>query len=162
MGIEKVVGSEYAVEVIKQNTGKHKPKTIQDVPNPLENTYQDKYNDAAVAEIKNPERSNLNEIQEKMQVAGTTGVRIQKVRETIEAIDNYDGFLLGAYEQIDQISSPMQFKLKDILKVEERIDQLDDTLELGIFTIHRIQQEAAKALRGQANIEPENALALIQ
>ena len=165
METEKVAGPQYFVEFVKQNADKHKPKTVQDEPSPpslLENTYEDKYNDAAAAEIKNSGRSDPDEDQEKIQVYDTPGSMLQKFRESIEAIRNYDGFTLGVYEKIDQFPSLMQFKLKDFLKIEEQISQSEDTLEANTFTIHRIRQEVAKALKGQANIEPEKALTLIR
>ncbi|MBW8003250.1 MAG: hypothetical protein FVQ80_14735 [Planctomycetes bacterium] len=84
------------------------------------------------------------------------------IREAIKAIKDYDGFMIGIHDKIEEYSSQMQFQIEDILKVEEQISQLNDMLELSAFTIRRVRQDAAKALRGQANIEPEKALALLQ
>ena len=83
------------------------------------------------------------------------------IRKAIEAINSYDGFMIGVHDRIEEVSTQMQFKIEDILKVEERINNFDEVLELSVFTISRIRQDAAKALRGQANIESEKAFALI-
>lgn len=143
IGIEKVTGYDYTVKNITQNTDKL--KITQKQTNQQDNTYSD----VAVAEIENPDLTN------------NPNSMLQKIKEEIEAIKNYDGFLLGIDEQIEQVTTNMQFKLEDILKVEERIAQLNDASELGAFTLQRILSEAYKALRCQANTNSEKVLNLI-
>lgn len=87
---------------------------------------------------------------------------LEKIRREIKAINEFDWFLLGIRERIEEVTTNIQFGLEDILKVESNMADLNSTLELGIFTMQRIMDEAAKALRAQANVEPSKALQLLR
>lgn len=87
---------------------------------------------------------------------------LEKIKREIKAINEFDWFLLGIRERIEEVTTNIQFGLEDILKVESNMANLNSTLELGIFTMQRIMDEAAKALRAQANVEPSKALQLLR
>jgi len=52
----------------------------------------------------------------------------------------------------------MQFRLKQILDVEQHMAEINRAWELGIYTVARIRDETVKALQGQANTDPDRAL----
>ncbi|MHC4423772.1 MAG: flagellin N-terminal helical domain-containing protein [Planctomycetota bacterium] len=87
---------------------------------------------------------------------------VEKIREEIEAIRDYDGFLLGVKEKVEDVKTLMQFELENILEVAENVTERNMNLELGAFSLVRVAEEARKALRGQANVTSNTALKLLR
>lgn len=85
----------------------------------------------------------------------------QKIKKEIQAIMDYDGFLLGVEKKIESFTTMMAFELQDILKVEEHVAEKNMTLELAKFSLARVQENLRKALHGQANVSPDAAAALL-
>lgn len=119
----------------------------------------------------------------------------ERIREEVEAINEFEGFLLGVKEQLEDVTTMMQFELmqtmdfgegitdefllgvKEQLKevatlmqfglgqvtdVEKNITEQHMNLELNIFSVSRIVEEAHKALRGQANLDENRTLQLLK
>lgn len=85
----------------------------------------------------------------------------KKIEREIQAIMDYDGFLLGVEKKIDSFTTLMAFELQDVLEVEKCIAEKNMTLEVAKFSLARIQQDMNKALRGQANVSSAAAAALL-
>ena len=85
-----------------------------------------------------------------------------KLTKEIEAINSFDGFMLGVHDKIEKFSRHTEFGLEQVLDVEHRIAELHDTLELYKFTLKRIKAEALKALRCQGNLGPQRVLRLLK
>ena len=83
---------------------------------------------------------------------------LERLKKEIEAIIAFEGFLLGVHKEIDEYTNFMQFRLKQILDVEHHMAEINRVLELGIYTVARMRDDVAKALRGQANTDPDRAL----
>lgn len=90
-----------------------------------------------------------------------TNTLSQKIKKEIQAIMDYDGFLLGVEKKIESFTTMMAFELQDILKVEEHVAEKNMTLELAKFSLARVQENLRKALHGQANVSPDAAAALL-
>ena len=84
------------------------------------------------------------------------------LRSEIEAINSYDGFMLGVHDKIEEFIEHTEFGLKQVLDVEQNIVELHETLEVYKFTLTRIQAEAHKALRCQGNLGPNRVLNLLR
>lgn len=84
------------------------------------------------------------------------------LREEIEAINSYDGFLLGVQEKIEKFTTQAEFELKQILDVEQSIAEQNSTLEIAKFTLRRIHMEQVKALRNPMKLDPERVLYLLK
>jgi len=52
----------------------------------------------------------------------------------------------------------VEFSLKQIPEVEQHMAKINKVLELGIYTVARMRDDVVKALRGQANTDPDRAL----
>jgi hypothetical protein len=85
-----------------------------------------------------------------------------KLADEINAINSFDGFLLGVHDKIEKFSRHTEFGLEQILEVEQHIAKLHETLELYKFTLKRIIAEALKALRCQGNLGPQRVLDLLR
>ena len=85
----------------------------------------------------------------------------KKIKREIQAIMDYDGFLIGVEEKIESFTTLMAFELQDLLEVEEYMAEKNMTLELAKFTLVRVLQDMRKALWGQANVSPAAAAALL-
>ena len=83
---------------------------------------------------------------------------LERLKKEIEAIIAFEGFLLGVHKEIDEYTNFMQFRLKQILDVEHHMAEINKVLELGIYTVARMRDDVLKALRGQANTDPNRAL----
>lgn len=86
---------------------------------------------------------------------------LEYVKRSIREIVDNDGFLLGVEKQLDAFSTLMAFELRDVLNVEDNIAEKNMTQEVGKFSLGRVLQDMHKALRGQANVSPEAAAALL-
>jgi len=86
---------------------------------------------------------------------------LEKIKRAIREIIENDGFLLGVKEKLDAFTTLMAFDLRDVLSVEEYMAEKNMTLELGKFSLVRVQEDMRKALRGQANVNPDAASALL-
>lgn len=89
------------------------------------------------------------------------GEMLKKFRKEIEAIDSFEGFLLGVHDKIVEFTKNTEFNLNQILEMERKIAEQNENSELGKFSLSRIRQEALKALRCQANVNPNKALKLL-
>ncbi len=87
---------------------------------------------------------------------------LERIKEEIKIINSYAGFLIGVKKKIENITTTMQFGLPDVVKVEEHMQQARDMLEVEVFSLRRITEEAYRALRGQANVEPDSAARLLE
>ena len=85
----------------------------------------------------------------------------KKIKREIQAIMDYDGFLLGVEEKIESSTTLMEFELQDVLEVEEHMTEKNMTLELAKFSLSRVLQDIHKALQGQANVSPAAAARLL-
>ena len=85
----------------------------------------------------------------------------KKIKREIQAIVDYDGFLLGVEKKIESFTTLMAFELQDLLEVEENMAEKNMTLELAKFTLARVLQDTRKALHGQANVSPAAATVLL-
>ncbi len=85
----------------------------------------------------------------------------KKIKREIQAIMDYDGFLIGVEEKIESFTTLMAFELQDLLEVEENMAEKNMTLELAKFTLARVLQDMRKALYSQANVSPATAAALL-
>ncbi|UCC97031.1 MAG: hypothetical protein JSW66_14440 [Phycisphaerales bacterium] len=82
-------------------------------------------------------------------------------REEISEIQSFDGFLLGVYEKFEEFRPQAEFDLHQVRDVEEHMAKVNSDLELGIFMLARVREEALRALRCQENPEPERVLKLL-
>jgi hypothetical protein len=87
---------------------------------------------------------------------------VRWLRSEIEAINSFDGFLLGVHDKIEKFEKHTQFGLEQILDVEKHNAELYESLELYKFTLRRIQADALKALRCQGNLGPQRVLHLLK
>ena len=87
---------------------------------------------------------------------------VTKLRKEIEAINSYDGFLIGVHDKIDEFSKNTEFSLDQVLDVEKRIAKLHEKLELSKFSLPRVKAEAFKVVRCQGNLGPMRALHLLR
>ena len=85
----------------------------------------------------------------------------KKIRNQIQAILDYDGFLLGVEEKLQSARTLMAFELQDILEVEEHMARTNMTLELAKFSLARVLQDARLALASQAHVTAAAAVALL-
>ena len=85
----------------------------------------------------------------------------KKMKREIQAIMDYNGFLIGVEEKIESFTTLMAFELQDLLEVEEHMAQKNMTLELAKFTLARVLQDMRKALHGQAHVSPAAAAVLL-
>ncbi len=89
------------------------------------------------------------------------GETLKKIRKEIEAINSFEGFLLGVHDKIVEFTKLTEFNLNQITEIERNIIEQNENSELGRFSLSRIRQEALKALRCQANVNPNKALKLL-
>lgn len=83
------------------------------------------------------------------------------IKKVIAAINEYSGFLIGVENEIESVTTLMQFKLQDILNVERNITERNMSLELGVFSLTRTQEKLRKALRCQEEIDTDKAVELL-
>jgi flagellin len=86
---------------------------------------------------------------------------LKRIKAEIEAIKEFEGFLLGVRERLEDVTTSMQFELEDVMQVEGHIADFNMATELGIFTLRRVTEEAYKSLRGQVNIKSSKAVQLL-
>ncbi len=85
----------------------------------------------------------------------------EKIKRQIQAIMDYDGFLLGVEEKIASFTTLMTFELQDLLEVEEHMAEKNMSLEVARFSLARVLQDMREALQGQANVSPAAAASLL-
>jgi hypothetical protein len=85
-----------------------------------------------------------------------------KLADEINAINSFDGFLLGVHNKIEKLPRHSRFGLAQVLDVEQYKLQFYKALELYKFTLIRIKTEAIKALQGQGNLGPQRVLHLLK
>lgn len=90
------------------------------------------------------------------------GKLVTKLRREIEAINSFDGFLIGVHNRIEEFSKNTEFDLDQVLDVEKRIAKLNETLELSKFSLPRVKAEAFKMLRCQGQLGPMRVLNLLR
>jgi hypothetical protein len=84
------------------------------------------------------------------------------LRDEIQAINSFEGFLLGVHDKIEKFTEQAEFGLEQILDIEQNMSKRNSTLEIGKFSLVRIHMERLKALRGQGNLESERVLRLLK
>lgn len=83
------------------------------------------------------------------------------LRDAIEAINSFDGFLLGVHEKIEKFKTQAEFELEQILDIEQSIAKQNSTLEIGKYSLVRIHQEQMEALRSYGSVDSERVLHLL-
>ena len=81
--------------------------------------------------------------------------------EELEQINAFDGFLLGVHEKIEQFTTPAEFGLNQVEDVEQNMTETNAKLELGLFSLARVREQAMRTLRCQ-DLEPGRVLFLLQ
>ena len=79
---------------------------------------------------------------------------LKKVKEVMERVNASEAALLGVDKLIEHFETKSQFGLGDITTVEKNMKDKNMNQEIGRFSLTRIMEEARKALRGQANMDP--------
>ena len=87
---------------------------------------------------------------------------LSRFRDEVKEIRSSDGFLIGVHEKIEQFSNQAEFKLKQVSDVANHMVDVNAALELGVFTLARIRENALKALRCQESPEPQRVLKLLE
>lgn len=88
---------------------------------------------------------------------------LRDIREAIEAIRAYDGFLLGVHDKIEEFKEQTEFSAEQIQDIQKNMTELNTSLEIGIFSLIRVHGEMLKELRGQEEGLDENkALQLLK
>lgn len=87
---------------------------------------------------------------------------LNRFREEVKEIRSSKEFLIGVHEKNEQFSNQAEFKLKQVSDVADHMADVNEDLELGVFTLARIREDALRALRCQESPEPQRALALLK
>lgn len=110
---------------------------------------------AAVGELK-------NDVEGLESVYSSVSDMLANFKKKLAAIISTETFLLGEQERVEEVTTNVEYEPGDISSVAENIANLNSALELGIFSVSRIREEAQKALRAQANLEPDRVLHLLK
>ena len=110
---------------------------------------------AAVGELK-------NDVEGLENVYSSVGDMLASFKKELAAIISTEKFLLGVQERVEEVTTNMEYELGDISSVAEHMANLNMALELGVFSVSRIRENAQKALRTQANLEPDRVLHLLK
>ena len=110
---------------------------------------------AAVGELK-------NDVEGLENVYSKVGDMLANFKKELAAILSTETFLLGVQERVEEVTTNMEYELGDISSVAEHMSNLNMALELGVFSVSRIREEAQQALRAQANLEPDRVLHLLK
>ncbi len=110
---------------------------------------------AAVGELK-------NDVEGLENVYSSVGDMLASFKNELSAIISSEAFLLGVSERVEEVTTNVEYELGDISSVAEHMANLNSASELGIFSVSRIREEAQKALRAQANLEPDRVLHLLK
>jgi hypothetical protein len=78
-----------------------------------------------------------------------------KIKETMERINTSEVALLGVDKLFEDFETSTQFGLEDIGTVEKNVKEQNMDLEIGLFSLTRIMEQARKALRGQTDTGPD-------
>ena len=89
------------------------------------------------------------------------GQLLTTFQEELEQINAFDGFLLGVHEKIEQFKTPAEFGLNQVEDVEQNMTETNAKLDLGIFSLARVREQAMRTLRCQ-DLEPGRVLFLLQ
>lgn len=87
---------------------------------------------------------------------------LMRFRDEVEKIKSFDGFLLGVYDKIENFKPTAEFDLDQVQDVEEHMAKVTSKLELGVFSLARVREEALKALRCQDEPQPDRDLNLLK
>jgi predicted nucleic acid-binding Zn-ribbon protein len=88
---------------------------------------------------------------------------LQDIREAMEEIRSFDGFLLGVHDKIEEFKEQTEFSAEQIQDIQKNMTELNTSLEIGIFSLTRVHEEMLKELRGQEEGLDENkALQLLK
>ena len=88
-------------------------------------------------------------------------VLLEKENGALEAILDYDEFLLDVEKKIGSSTKRMEVELSNILEVEQDPAKKNMTLELAKFTTAQVLQETRHALQSQAHVTAASAVALL-
>ena len=83
-------------------------------------------------------------------------------RGAIKEIRSFEGFLIGVHDKIEKFVPQAEFDLNQVGDVEEHMANITARMELGVFSLAHVREEALKALRCQESPEPQRALALLE
>ena len=90
-----------------------------------------------------------------------TGQALTTFKEELTQTGGSDGSMLALNGTTEEINSRSEFGLGQISDVEKSMSQVNQNLEVGIFSLARVREEAMKTLRSDAP-EPERVLFLLQ
>jgi len=87
---------------------------------------------------------------------------LARLRKEIEEIRSFDGFLVGVHDKIEKFNEPVEFRGEQVQDVQQHMTEVNAKLELGIFSLARVREQALRALRGQQQPEPQRVLDLLK
>lgn len=87
---------------------------------------------------------------------------LEHLKNEIEAIGDFQEFLLDVHEKIEEFTKYVEFRLEQIPDVDRNMPELKKNLELGKLTVARMKEEALRALRGQAHLDHERVLRFLK
>ncbi len=118
------------------------------------------------SELAKEQRAAVGELKDDVEglenVYSSVGDMLANFKNELSAIISSEAFLLGVSERVEEVTTNMEYELGDISSVAKKIANLNSASELGIFSVSRIREEAQKALRAQANLEPDRVLHLLK
>ncbi|MHC4535023.1 MAG: hypothetical protein ACYS6K_13830 [Planctomycetota bacterium] len=176
----KILGSGFNTNVVETaNNGNHNPtkatasRKIADddaaaviIENSLQaetaDIQQDKYkSNVTVKSIIRENQFQLKQLKKQLSELDNDD-DLERLKKELKAIKDFQGFLLGVHEKIDEYTKYVEFRLEQISAVEQSMAEINENLELGRFTIARMRKEVMKALSGQAQLEPGRVLHLLK
>ncbi len=104
----------------------------------------------------------LENLKEGIKALTSSNNGLEKLKEEIEAVLAFEGFLLGVQEEIDGFTKYVESHLEQVPDIERSIKEINENLELGKFTVARMIEEALRAMRGQAHLDPERVLRFLK
>jgi hypothetical protein len=99
----------------------------------------------------------LDNLKKEIEALKSSNSGLENLKKEIEAILAFEESLLDVHEKIDEFTKYVEFRLAQLPG-----NELNENLELGKFTISRMKEEALRAMRGQAHLDPERVLSFLK
>jgi hypothetical protein len=99
----------------------------------------------------------LENLKKEIEALKSSNNGLENLKKEIEAILAFEESLLGVHEKIDKLTKYVEFRLEQLPGNEE-----NNNLEISKLTISRMRQEALRAMRGQAHLDPERVLSFLK
>jgi hypothetical protein len=90
-----------------------------------------------------------------------TGQALTAFKEELEQVSSSDEFMLGGPGSTGQINTSAQFGPGQVEDVEQNMAESNANLELGVFSLAHMREQAMKAPRSE-NLQPDRVLFLLQ